>query len=154
MLQFLLCATIPVLPGLTFMRLKKNREAISLTGCYMTGLLFCFLLGEIASCVTVKLDGDFTLYCRLLSGMVLGTGLLSLLLNRKLAGELLRCQISLLARKKKKEKKKKADYRECHTDSLADYAVCGIFSVYAGYSRRHCDRNSFDTQADRQHFCP
>ncbi len=107
MLQFLLCATIPVLPGLTFMRLKKNREAISLTGCYMTGLLFCFLLGEIASCVAVKLDGDFTLYCRLLSGMVLGTGLLSLLLNRKLAGELLRCQISLLARKKEKKKRRK-----------------------------------------------
>ena len=63
MLQFLLCATIPVLPGLTFMRLKKNREAISLTGCYMTGLLFCFLLGEIASCVAVKLDGDFTAAC-------------------------------------------------------------------------------------------
>lgn len=107
MLQFLLCAIIPVLPGLTFIRLKKNRETFTLTDCYVTGLLFCLLLGEIASCVAVKLDGDFLLYCRLLGGTILGFGLLSLLLNRKFAGLLVRRALGLFARKKEKKKRRK-----------------------------------------------
>ena len=90
MLLFLLCAILPILPGLTFMRLKKDRETISLTGCYMTGLLFCFLLAELACCIVVKLEESFSFYCSLLAGMVCVCSLLSLIVNRKLAGLLWR----------------------------------------------------------------
>ncbi len=69
MLLFLLCAILPILPGLTFMRLKKDRETISLTGCYMTGLLFCFLLAELACCIVVKLEESFSFMCSLLAGI-------------------------------------------------------------------------------------
>ena len=56
----------------------------------MTGLLFCFLLAELACCIVVKLEESFSFYCSLLAGMVCVCSLLSLIVNRKLAGLLWR----------------------------------------------------------------
>ncbi len=116
MLLFLLCAILPILPGLTFMRLKKDRETISLTGCYMTGLLFCFLLAELACCIVVKLEESFSFYCSLLAGMVCVCSLLSLIVNRKLAGLLWRQMREhikgLFLHKKEKNKRRRRRWVE------------------------------------------
>ena len=52
MTGFLLCALLPLLPGAGLLRLKKNRDGITLTECYMSGLLVCFVLGAVASKLT------------------------------------------------------------------------------------------------------
>lgn len=86
MIQFLLCITVlPVIQGLTFIRLKKEKETVTLTQCYIMGLLFLFLLGETVSCAAVKMECSFTLYCKILGIAVIVTSLLSLLLNRRQA---------------------------------------------------------------------
>lgn len=72
------------------MRLKKEKETITLTESYLTGLLILFLLGEIAACLVIKLDGSFSFYCKILGGTVAVWCLLSALLGRKIGRELLR----------------------------------------------------------------
>ena len=45
MIRFLLCVTVlPVLQGLTWGRLKKDKEAVSLTECYAAGVLILTVL--------------------------------------------------------------------------------------------------------------
>lgn len=88
MIRFLLCVTIlPVIQGLTLIRLKKEKETVTLTQCYMMGLLFLFLLAETVSCIAVKLECSFTFYCKMLGIAVIVSSLLSLLLSgRQAAG--------------------------------------------------------------------
>lgn len=90
MIFFLLCVTVlPLLPGLTFVRWKKEKESIALTECYLSGLLFLFLLAEISACIVIRTGKSFSEYCILLGGSVLVCSLLSLVLNLKTAKELL-----------------------------------------------------------------
>ena len=91
MILFILCVTVvPVLAGLACMRLKREKETMTLTEAYMMGLLVLFLLGEVAACLVIKLDGSFSFYCKILSGAVIVWCLLSVLLGWKMGKELLR----------------------------------------------------------------
>lgn len=106
MIQFLLCVTVlPVLPGLTLIRLKKEKETTTLTECYMMGLLFLFLLGEAVSCAVIKLEGSFSLYCRIFGSAVMLCSFLSLLLNWRMAGKLRHFAHGAFLQKKEKKKK-------------------------------------------------
>lgn len=90
MILFLLCVTVlPVLPGLTFMRLKKEKESIALTECYLFGLLFLFLLAEAAACAAIKLESGFSEYCRMFGIAAASCSLLSLVGNLNTAKGLL-----------------------------------------------------------------
>lgn len=89
MIRFLLSVTIlPMMMGFGLIRLKKEKGTGSLRECYMLGLLFLFLLGEAASCVTIKLEGSFSFYCRLFAGAVGMSVLLSLLAGWKVPMQL------------------------------------------------------------------
>lgn len=86
MILFLLCVIVlPVLPGLTFIRCKKEKESIALTECYLSGLLFLFLLSEISACIVIKMEESFSAYCAIFGAAALICSLLSLALNLKTA---------------------------------------------------------------------
>ncbi len=71
MILFLICITIvPFLLGSIFLRLKKERGTEVLAEGYLLGLLFLFLLAEVAACIVIKLEKSFSDYCLLLAGMV------------------------------------------------------------------------------------
>ncbi len=81
---------LPLIQGLGFARLKRNGGTVSLTECYMMGLLFLFALAEAVSCAAIKLEWRFSEYCRILGSLALICGALSLLINRKEAAALWR----------------------------------------------------------------
>lgn len=85
MLQFFICVTIlPIILGLGFIQLKKEKGTGSLTECYVLGLLFLFLLGEAASCIAIKTERGFSFYCAVFAGSVGVAAVLSLLVGRKM----------------------------------------------------------------------
>lgn len=87
MLRFLICVTIlPIIMGLGFTRLKKEKGTESLTECYLLGLLFLFLLGEAVSCIVIKRKESFSFYCTMLSVCVSVAAMLSLAFGRKVPG--------------------------------------------------------------------
>lgn len=89
MIRFLICVTIlPMLMGLSMMKIKKERGTGSLRECYIMGLLFLLLLGEAASCAVIKLDGSFSFYCSLFAGLTAAGLLLSVLIGCRTALEL------------------------------------------------------------------
>ena len=97
MIRFLICVTIlPMIMGLGFMRLKKERGTGSLLECYMLGLLFLFLLGEAASCAVIKLESGFSFYCRLFAGCIGVGAVCSLLFGGKMIKELWRSALGRL----------------------------------------------------------
>lgn len=102
MTGFLLCALLPLLPGAGLLRLKKNRDGITLTECYMSGLLVCFVLGAVASCMTIKLSGGFSFYCRLLAGLLLVCSLVSLFVGRGIVRDMLSRMKASCGQKKEK----------------------------------------------------
>ena len=89
MLQFIVCVTVfPILMGLGFIQLKKEKGTESLTECYVLGLLFLFLLGEAASCIVIKMDGSFSFYCLLFACFIGAGALISLVIGRKVPVQL------------------------------------------------------------------
>lgn len=113
MIRFLLCVTVlPVLQGLTWGRLKKDKEAVTLTECYAAGVLILFLLGEAAACIVIKTAGNFSGYCHILGVLAAAGALLSLLANRKTAMILYRQIKGMLCRKPGGEKKWKRQAME------------------------------------------
>ena len=90
MVWFLVSITVfPVSMGLTLMRLKKEKETVTLKQCYLAGLLCLSLLGEIVSCAAIQLERGFSFYCGLLGAAVVSCSVLSVLLHHKLARRLL-----------------------------------------------------------------
>ena len=113
MIRFLLCVTVlPVLQGLTWIRLKKEKEAVTLSECYAAGVLILFLFGEAAACIVIKTAGNFSGYCRIIGGMAAAGGLLSLFVNRKTAAALWRRTTEMLRWKPGAEKRWKRQAME------------------------------------------
>lgn len=112
MIGFLLCVMLPVLPGIGLLRLKRERGSITMTECYMTGLLACFLLGTIASCITIKLSRGFSFYCRLLAGLFTVCSLLSLFVGRGLIRDMILRMRDQAGRKREKKKYRKRQIAE------------------------------------------
>lgn len=112
MIRFLLCAAFPALPGLGLARLKKERESITLAECYLYGLLFLFLLGEIASCAAIKMERGFSFYCGLFAGFAVTGSLLLLIPGGKTAGEALRLIRERFTAPKEKNRNRKRQAAE------------------------------------------
>ena len=113
MIRFLLCVTVlPVLQGLTWIRLKKEKEAVTLSECYAAGVLILFLFGEAAACIVIKTAGNISGYCRIIGGMAAAGGLLSLFVNRKTAAALWRRTTEMLRWKPGAEKRWKRQAME------------------------------------------
>lgn len=89
MLQFLICAAvIPMVLGLGFLQLKKERAEGSLTECYILGLLLLLFLGEAVSCIVIKLEESFSFYCMAFAGSIFIAAAVSLFAGRKILADL------------------------------------------------------------------
>lgn len=115
MLRFLICVTIlPIIMGLGFIRLKKEKGTESLTECYILGLLFLFLLGEAVSCIVIKLEESFSFYTAALLGSIGCAVALSLVIGRKMPG-IFRKRLTEYISKIQKEISKKDNIKKDNT---------------------------------------